>query len=59
MAAESTLKLLTDQMAEECKENMSKWPRDWMQKHVNDRAAIIKARTILIDRAESATKGQS
>lgn len=43
-------------MAAECNASMDKWPRDWMQKHVNERAAIIKVRNILIDRAEAANK---
>jgi hypothetical protein len=54
LAAETTLKALTDQMAAECQAGMSNWPRDWMQNHVNERAAIIKVRNILINRAEAA-----
>jgi hypothetical protein len=54
LAAETTLKSLHDQMAAECQAGMDKWPRDWMQKHVNERACIIKARQILIDRAPDA-----
>lgn len=53
LAAETTLHKLHDQMAAECKAGMDKWPRDWMQKHVNERACLIKARQILIDRAEA------
>jgi len=54
LAAETTLKALHDQMAAECQAGMDKWPRDWMQNHVNERAAIIKVRNILISRAEAA-----
>lgn len=56
LAAETTLKRLTDAMAEDCKKNMAGWPRNWMQKHVNDRSAIIKVRQILIELAAAETR---
>ena len=54
LAAETTLKALTDLMHAEYVASDNKWPRDWMQNHVNERAAIIKVRNILISRAEAA-----
>jgi hypothetical protein len=53
MSAESILKRLTDCMAADCKSNMNSWPREWMQKHITERSAIIKVRQILIDLAEA------
>lgn len=56
LAAKTTLTKLTEVMAEDCQKNMNGWPRDWMQKHINDRAAIIKVSQILIDLAEVTTR---
>lgn len=56
LSAETTLRQLTEKMAAECQAGMETWPRDWMQKHVNERAAINKARLILLDRAEAETR---
>jgi len=53
LAAERILFNLSRQMADEYQKGGSKWPLDWMQKHIDDRAAIIKVREFLIDRADS------
>lgn len=45
-------KVLSEMEAEFQKDGLN-WPRNWMQKHVNDRAALIQCRRILIDRAEA------
>jgi hypothetical protein len=52
--AELTLSILVNAMALEYSKYGKDWKRDWMQKHVNDRATLIRARSILIDRAEAA-----
>ena len=52
LAAELALAKVTEQMAEDFQEHGDGWPRDWMQKHSDDRATLIKARNILLDRAE-------
>jgi hypothetical protein len=54
--AEATLAQLIKQMQQEYAASEGKWPRDWMQKHVNDQAAIIKVRNILLDRVEELKK---
>ena len=53
LAAADTLAALSRQMAEEYQNGGSSWPRDWMQKHVNDRAALLKAREVLTSRIEA------
>lgn len=54
LAAEVTLANVVKAMAVEYEKSQGKWPRNWMQKHVNERATLINARKILIDRAEAA-----
>ena len=39
-------------MADEYKKHGAKWPRGWMLKHSADRDIIIKARGIILDRAD-------
>ncbi len=50
LAAESILKDLGEQLANECTAHSESWPRDWMQKNVIDREILIKARNIILDR---------
>lgn len=49
--AEGILSDLCHTMDEEYKNSGASWSRDWMQKHVNERATLINARKILLDRA--------
>jgi hypothetical protein len=52
LVAETTLKAINDQMAAECTSNIDIWPREWMQKNAHDRTVMMKARKILLERAE-------
>jgi hypothetical protein len=52
ITAESVLADLTAEMAVEFENGGKDWPRDWMQKHANDRMALLKARNVLIERGE-------
>jgi hypothetical protein len=53
LEAESILTTLSEQMAAEYQQAGKEWKRDWMQKHVNDRAAIMAARRVLLDRIQA------
>lgn len=54
LVAEFILGELNKDLAAEFEQRIGvEWPRNWMQKHVNDRATIIRARQILIERAEA------
>ena len=52
LAAESALAVVTKQMADDFQAHGRCWPRGWMQKHIEDRNSLIKARNILLDKVE-------
>ena len=53
LSAEATLAALAEKMADEYQQDGKNWPRDWMQSHANQRAALIKVCALLVDRAEA------
>jgi len=55
LAAETALAKITKQMGDDFQAHGDTWPRDWMHKHSQDRAVLIKARNILLDRAEQSS----
>lgn len=50
LAADETLGALSAQMHREYEASGGKWPRDWMQKHVNERSAIQTVRLLILNR---------
>lgn len=54
--AETILENVNNEMEKEFQESGKNWPRDWMVKHVQDRATLLKARQILIDRCKTLSK---
>jgi hypothetical protein len=53
LAAEAILEKLNKEMAEEFQQHGGNWPRDWMQKHVADREALLNARNVILNRIET------
>ncbi len=49
LAAEDTLRKLSQELAEDFQEHGNAWPREWMAKHVKSRQAIIDARNVILD----------
>lgn len=54
--AEAVVNHLVQNLAIECQLEMDGWDRDTMQKHVNKRAALIVAKSALLDEVERLLK---
>lgn len=50
--AETCVRILSHNLAITFQVEGETWPREKMQKHVNDRAALIRVQAMLIDEAE-------
>lgn len=59
LAAELTLQAVEREMAADFASAGTTWPREWMQKHADNRVALNKTRMILLDLIDKQTLAPS